>query len=217
MRIRRTNNMKNKRIILISGLISLFAISSLAFAGKRNIEKASAYEDISLSSNQDAFKLLDKQYDEDESFVYTADLNFRSGQAGGLAFGSEENDHYYVVNMDRNENHVKLIYFASNGEGGYTPTELRSDYFIGNDKMTLNEENFVKSKVRTITNVNLKVILTREDEHAYFEFYVEGIKRFGVDNVIDLNDLGTTYTYQGRFFSSVSYNYVVVNGPGISG
>ena len=202
----RVNNMKSKRILLVSGLISLFAVSCFAFANKRNVEQASAYEDISLNSNQDAFRLLNKQYAEDESFVYTADLHFRSGQAGGLAFGSEENDHYYVVNMDRIENHVKLIYFASNGNGGYTPTELRSDFFIGNDKITNNELNFVKSKVSTIENVNLKIILTRQNEHAYFEFYVEGIKRFGVDSVIDLNDLGTSYTYQGGYLGMNCFN-----------
>ncbi len=197
--------MNKGHLLLISGLVSLFAFSSFTIS-KNHIKSALAYDDISLNSDKDAFRLLDKQYGKDESFVYTADLHFRSGQAGGLAFGSEDNDHYYVVNMDRIENQVKLIYFASNGEGGYTPSELRRDYFIGNDKMTEIESNFVKSKVNTIENVNLKVILTREDEHAYFEFYVEGIKRFGIDTVIDLNDLGTTYTYQGGYLGMNCFN-----------
>ena len=198
--------MNNKRLVLVSGLVSLFAVSCLSFSFKKNVNTAKAYDDISLASEHDAFKLLDKQYVEDESFVYTADLHFRSGQAGGLAFGSEENDHYYVVNMDRRENHVKLIYFASNGEGGYTPTELRSDYFIGNDKMTTVESNFVGGQVSNIENVNLKVVLTRENEHAYMEFYVEGIKRFGVDSVIDLNSFGTDYTYQGGYLGINCFN-----------
>ena len=150
--------------------------------------------------------VLDKEYGADDSFVYTADLHFRSGQAGGLAFGSEQNDHYYVVNMDRYENSVKLLYFSSNGEGGYLAQELRKDYFIGNDKITPNELTFVNSMVRNIENVNLKVVLTREDEHAYMEFYVEGIKRFGVDSIIDLNDLGTTYTYQGGYLGMNCFN-----------
>lgn len=189
--------MKNRHILSISLLASLFAISSLTYNNSDSVKPVYAYEDISLSSDKDAFRLLDKSYASDESFVYTADLHFKSGQAGGLAFGSEQDNHYYVVNMDRYENHVKLLYFSANGEGGYNVTELRSDYFIGNDKITANELAFVNPKVANIDNVNLKVVLTREDEHAYMEFYVEGIKRFGVDSIIDLNDLGTEYTYQG--------------------
>ena len=198
--------MNKKRLLIISGLVSLFALSLITINSNKDVTPVHAYDDLALQSDKDAFRLLDKQYAADESFVYTADLHFRSGQAGGLAFGSQENDHYYVLNMDRNENQVKLIYFASNGNGGFTPTELRNDYFIGNDKITQNELSFVKSKVATIENVNLKVVLTRENEHAYAEFYVEGIKRFGVDSVIDLNNLGTTYTYEGGFLGMNCFN-----------
>ena len=198
--------MNNKRLLLVSSLAALLAVTCYSFKNQEVVNPLFAYDDVSINSDKDDFKLIDKQYGEDESFVYTADLHFRGGQAGGLAFGSEQNDHYYVVNMDRYENKVKLIYFATNGEGGYTANELRSDYFIGNDKITQNEEVFVKSMVRNIENVNLKVILTREDEHAYMEFYVEGIKRFGVDSVIDLNDLGTTYTYQGGYLGMNCFN-----------
>ena len=191
----------------ISGLVALFALSSFAFI-KNNVSATPvyAYDDLSLASDKDDFKLLDKEFGADESFVYTADLHFRSGQAGGLAFGSQENDHYYVINMDRKENHIKLLYFASNGEGGYTPTELRTDYFIGNDKITQTELDFVNPRVANIENVNLKVILTREEGHAYAEFYVEGIKRFGVDSIIDLNNMETAYTYQGGFLGMNCFN-----------
>lgn len=198
--------MNKKYYLPILGLASLFALSSLYLNKNKQVTPVHAYDDISLSSDRDAFRLLDKEYSMDESFVYTADLHFRSGQAGGLAFGSEDNSHYYVINMDRHENRVKLLYFASNGEGGYTADELKTDYFIGNDKMVPVEENFVKSKVRDIENVNLKVILTKENEHAYVEFYVEGIKRFGIDSIIDLNDLETTYTYQGGFLGMNCFN-----------
>ena len=196
-------NMNKKRFFIISSFVSLLAISCFTLASKKEEEATFAYENISLSSDHDAFRLLDKQYQENESFVYTADLHFRSGQAGGLAFGSQEDDHYYVINMDRFENRVKLLYFTSNGEGGYNASELKNDYFIGNDKMTASEQNFVKSQLGSLENVNLKVILTREDEHAYAEFYVEGIKRFGVDSVIDLNTLGT---YQGGYLGMNCFN-----------
>lgn len=156
-----------------------------------------AYENVSLASSGDSFKLLDKSYAANESFVYTADLYFRNGQAGGLIIGGQENDHYYVFNMDRFENHVKLIYFSSNGNGGFDAHELKSDYFIGNDKITESELSVVRPQVRDIENVNLKVVLTSENDHAYVEFFVEGIKRFGIESVIDLNDMGTSFRYQG--------------------
>ena len=199
--------MNKKHFLTISGLITLFAVSCFTFVkNNQNNDPVYAYEDISLHDGGDHFELLDKQYVANESFVYTADLHFKSGQAGGLAFGSEENDHYYVINMDRFENHVKLIYFKSNGEGGFTTDEIRTDYFIGNDKMTPIERDFVNPMVAGIENVNLKVVLTREDEHAYVEFYVEGIKRFGVDSVIDLNGLGKSYSYEGGYLGMNCFN-----------
>lgn len=196
----------NNKLLLVSGLATLLAVSCYTFKNQENSSPLYAYDDISINSNQDAFTLLDKQYEANESFVYTADLHFRSGQAGGLAFGSEQNDHYYVVNMDRYENHVKLIYFYKNDQGNIAADEIRSDYFIGNDKITENELTFVNSMVRNIENVNLKVVLTRENEHAYMEFYVEGIKRFGVDSVIDLNNLGKSYSYQGGYLGINCFN-----------
>ena len=187
-----------KKPLLLSALLTSFVAVSLAstFVSQK-MEPAKAEEELSLTSEGDSFNLLDKSYAETESFVYTADLHFKSGQAGGLVFGAEDNAHYYVINMDRYENHIKLMYFAVKDGGGYNVDELRVDYFIGNDKMTDSEKAVVNPQVRDIENVNLKVILTKEDTHAYAEFYVEGIKRFGVDSVIDLNDMGKSYTYEG--------------------
>ena len=185
---------------LIGLFVPVLAFASLvAIKSNKNMAPVHAIEGPSIASEGDSFKLLDKYYDATESFVYTADLHFRSGQAGGLAFGSQENDHYFVINMDRYENHVKLMHFGSNGSGGYNVDELKVDYFIGNSKMTIPESDMVGPSVRNIENVNLKVILTVEDEHAYVELFVEGIKRFGIDTVIDLNDLGKPYTYEGGY------------------
>lgn len=196
--------MNKMKFGLVFGFASLLAVSSLISIKKNNnVSPTYAYDDISINNSGDSFRLLDKQFGVDESFVYTADLHFRSGQAGGLAFGSEQDQHYYVVNMDRVEDKVKLIYFESNGESGFIPHEIQNDYFIGNNKITDDELNFVKGQVSSIENVNLKVILTREAEHAYMEFYVEGIKRFGVDTVIDLNDY---YPYQGGYLGINCFN-----------
>ena len=187
-----------KKGLLFSIVLSSFVAVSLATAlNNRQIKETKAVEELSLTSGSDSFNLLEKSYAANESFVYTADLHFRDGQAGGLAFGAQEGDHYYVINMDRRENHVKLMYFATNGNGGWNVDELKVDYFIGNDKMTDSEKAIVNPQVEGIENVNLKVILTREEEHAYAEFFVEGIKRFGINTVIDLNDMGKSYTYQG--------------------
>ncbi len=192
--------MKNK---LFPFLISVLAIGGLSFATNSNQQEFQQVkaEELSLSSGGDAFVLSSHYYGADESFVYTGDLHFRSGQAGGLAFGAEENDHYYVINMDRYENHVKLLYFATNGAGGYNVSELYSDYFIGNDKMNDPEREFVSNEVRNIENVNLKVIMTVEEGHAYAEFFIEGIKRFGIDTTIDLKG-----TYQGGYLGLNCFN-----------
>ena len=67
-----------------------------------------------LSGETDTFTLKDNSYESDEAFVYSATLNFRSGQAGGLVFGAEEDTRYYVFNVDRFENKVKLLYCSTN-------------------------------------------------------------------------------------------------------
>ena len=185
--------MKNK-------LVSIFFASALLVGGafsllknKNNIKDVKAYEDMSLQGSGDNFALMDKTYAANESFVYTGELYFNDneGQAGGLVFGGTENEHYYVVNLDRHENHIKLMEFKTNGSGGYNVTTLKSCDFIGNSvNVSTQEWAHINSQVRTISNVNMKVVVTVEDEHAYAEFFVEGIKRFGTDTTIDLNANG---------------------------
>ena len=142
-----------------------------------------------LESTGDSFTLLEDSYDKDEKFVYTARANFYEGQAAGVVFGAKENEYYYVLNMDRYENKVKLLYFVKKeAEEGYNVTELKTEMFIGNDKMTDAEKDKVFPKVRTIENVDFKVIITPEDNKVYAEFFVDGIKRFGVDETIILDE-----------------------------
>ena len=145
-------------------------------------------DDVSMESNTDSFTLSDISYGADEKFVYTATVSFENGVAAGLAFGSEDDSHYWVFNIDREANLVKLLYFTV-VDGKTKAVELLTDYFIGNDKMTDSERRLVGSKVRTIDKVQLKVVITPEEDGVYAEFYADNIRRFGIDNTIELNSL----------------------------
>ena len=150
---------------------------------------------VTMESSIDKFELLDKAYEATESFVYTATASFERGVASGLAFGAEDGSHYWVFNIDREANLVKLLYFTIEG-GKTTATELLTDYFIGNDKMTESEKRLVNPKVATIDRVQLKVVITPDSDSVYAEFYADNIRRFGVDNVIDLNSFEDV-SYEG--------------------
>ena len=154
-----------------------------------------AVSNVTMESSIDKFELLDKAYEATESFVYTATASFERGVASGLAFGAEDGSHYWVFNIDREANLVKLLYFTIEG-GKTTATELLTDYFIGNDKMTESEKRLVNPKVATIDKVQLKVVITPEEDGVYAEFYADNIRRFGIDNVIDLNSFEDV-SYEG--------------------
>ena len=144
--------------------------------------------DVSMESTTDSFTLSETTYGAEDKFVYTAIVSFEHGVAAGLAFGAEDGSHYWVFNVDRQANLVKLLYFTV--EGGKTKAvELLTDYFIGNDKMTESERRLVGSKVANIDKVQLKVVITPEDDGVYAEFYADNIRRFGIDNTINLNSL----------------------------
>ena len=160
------------------------------------VEDTNEYTEVSnvtMESSIDKFELLDKAYEANESFVYTATASFERGVASGIAFGAEDGSHYWVFNIDREANLVKLLYFTVE-DGKTTATELLTDYFIGNDKMTESEKRLVNPKVATIDRVQLKVVITPEEDGVYAEFYADNIRRFGIDNVIDLNSFeGVSY------------------------
>ena len=143
--------------------------------------------DVLLEGTKDTFNLLEDNYDKDEKFVFTATANFHSGQAAGLVFGAKEDEYYYVFNVDRFENRVKLLYFKKT-TNGYDVKELEKEWYIGNNNMTESEKKMVNPKVATMPNVDLKVIITPEDDKVYAEFYADGIKRFGIDRVITLDE-----------------------------
>ena len=177
-------------------ILALIAVASCVFATFAYLNTRTV-KAVNMESSTDSFTLSEKSYEADEKFVYTATVSFESGVASGLAFGSEQDSHYWVFNVDRAANRVKLIYFTV--ENGQTSAvELLTDYFIGNDKMTDSERRLVGAKVANIDKVQLKVIITPEEEAVYAEFYADNIRRFGIDNTIDLNSLsllpeGVTY------------------------
>lgn len=187
--------------ILLSFIISLFALS---FANSSTINDSSL-SSLEAESIGDGFFLSSVNKAENESFVYTGYLNFESGQAGGLVFGAVDNDHYFVFNMDRYENKVKVLYFYKD-DNSLKASELLSEPFIGNDKMTNSEKAMVNPKVKSLDQVNLKVILTDEDDKTYVEFYADGIKRFGVDNTYDLNALSEGISYTGGYIGINVFN-----------
>lgn len=143
---------------------------------------------VNMESKADSFALSEITYGAEEKFVYTATVSFESGVASGLVFGAEEDSHCWVFNVDREANRVKLLYFTVE-DGETKAVELLTDYFIGNDKMTNSERNLVGSKVATIDKVQLKVVITPEADGVYAEFYADNIRRFGIDNTIELNSL----------------------------
>lgn len=176
-------------------LSALFATPFMAFA-----------EETTMESATDSFLLSGDSLEKTDKFVYTATVSFEHGVAAGLVFGAEDDDRYWVFNVDRKDNRVKLIYFSKDHEQIIRPTELLTDYFIGNDKMTDSERRLVGDKVKDIPSVQLKVVITPETDGVYAEFYADNIRRFGVDRVIKLDELDLLpdgASYQG---GKIGYN-----------
>ena len=110
-------------------------------------------DSVTMESSGDAFHLSDTSYSVNDSFVYTAVANFDNGQACGLIIGGEQDNHYYVFNVDRYENKTKLIHFYYQ-MGERQARELYTEPFIGNDKTTASEYNVINPKLRTL-NISL--------------------------------------------------------------
>ena len=184
-----------KRLFALAACLALMATLPASPKGK-------GITPTTLANEGNGFSLTSESYDATESFVYTAQVNFVSGNAAGLAFGAEEGDHYFVFNIDRHENHTKLLYFHKDG-GNMVASEYRSEYYMGNDKVTQSELNVINPKVAACPEFHLKLVVTVEEGKAYAEFFIDNIKRFGVDSKIDLNALSPDFTYQG---GKIGYN-----------
>lgn len=183
----------------------LLTALSLPFIS-RPLEVSSSY-----SSSGDGFHLREESFETTQSFVYTAKAHFESGQAGGLVFGAEENKKAFVFNVDRKENCAKLLYFASE-EGKMKATELYNEPFIGNDKTSESEFAMIRAPLSNLPDFYFKVVLTAEENKVYGEFYLDNIKRFGVDSKIELTSLG----YEGgrigfnTFASEISFDDITI-------
>ncbi|MBE7087227.1 MAG: DUF1080 domain-containing protein [Clostridiales bacterium] len=187
--------MRTKKLSTV--LLSVVMCVCFLMAGLGLLNKTEVVKGLEIEGAANEFSFTEETISDGQSFVFSATFNFISGQAVGLAFGGVENESCFVFNMDRFENRVKLMYFEFDGMGGSTDVVLLTDYFIGNDKMTVSENNLVAPKVREIPWVQLKIILSCEEEETIVEFYVDNIRRFGVDRVIKMEDFSQTATYNG--------------------
>ncbi|MBQ7913141.1 MAG: GH32 C-terminal domain-containing protein [Clostridia bacterium] len=184
--------MKKKVGITIAAALAGLCFIGGAYALETEVAGATALPTVTLEDSGDAFLLSEQSYAMGESFVYTATAHFESGQAAALVFGASETEtrsEYWAFNIDRNENSVKLLYFYKNEGESLTAVELLKDWYIGNDKMTEGEKSLVNPKVATIDKVQLKVVISVENDVVYGEFYADNIRRFGVDNEYKLNEL----------------------------
>ena len=189
----------------------LLAVSSIA------PNKSVGSDTYSLSGQGDRFSLREDNFVKEDKFTFSSHVSFASGQATGLVFGAKENDHYWVFNVDRIENRTKLLYFTTE-EGETKASVLEEEYYIGNDKTTESEFNMINLRLPYNQTFDLKVVITPEEGHTYAEFYIDNIRRFGVDNVIDL-DTYEDISYEGGnigynvFNADVSFanNYVTEN------
>ena len=174
-------------------ILAVVAVLSIAFATAVRTQKQTAnaitiegetLNTVTMESQKDSFVLSEKSYGAQDKFVYTATVSFERGVAAGLVFGGEQGANYWVFNMDREANRVKLLYFTE-VDGQTSAVELLTDYFIGNDKMTDSERRLVGGKVASLDKVQLKVVITPESDGVYAEFYADNIRRFGIDKTVD--------------------------------
>ena len=186
---------KNPRNVILIGILTVVAAVCVALAFVTSALNAHA-DGVVVEGEGDNFMLTETSYGADEKFVFTATANFKSGAAAGIVFGADESSKW-VFNVDREANRVKLMHFSDD-----VADVIREDWFIGNGKMTEGEKSLVNPKVASARWVQLKVVVTPEDDKVYAEFYADNIRRFafddrGEDVTIDLNALREELTYTG--------------------
>lgn len=191
-------------------LIAAFGTVCLALGIVFTGGKSASADSLTFESEGDGFMLTDLSYGADQRFAFSATLGFQNGQAAGLTFGAADGESYWVFNIDRYENRVKLMYFAVNG-GGYDVAVLLTDWFIGNDNMTDGERSKVNPKVRELSSVQLKVVISPETDGVHAEFFADNIKRFGTDTDIILAGEYLTALPQGVVYSGGSLGYNCFN------
>ena len=204
--------MQNKFKITVASILASVCFAGGMYALNGQTAVAEELPSVTIENDGDYFTLTEKSYAEGESFVYTSTAYFEHGQAAALVFGANETEgerEYWVFNIDRFENKVKLLYFYEDENQTLKPVELLIDWYVGNDKMTEGEKSLVNPKVAEIDKVQLKVVVTVDEDNAYAEFYADNIRRFGVDNVYDLNEFSALpegVKYDGGFIGYNCFN-----------
>ena len=187
--------------------LALFLTSLIVTLPFSNVTR-SVSSSVNLSNlNGDDFSLIDKSYESDEDFVFTTRATFNEGQACGIVFGGEQNDHYWVFNVDRYDNRTKLMYFSNSGSG-MSANVLKEDYFIGNDKVTSSELTMINRRLPSCNEFYFKVVISHEDNHTFGEFYIDNIKRFDIDNPIDISSYEGGYLGYNVYRASVSFDKI---------
>ena len=183
-----------------TALLAVFAVLFACFLCLSICTAHAGREDsVELSADGDAIRSLDLTYAADASYVYTARVRFTEGQAAGIAFGITEIG-AFVLNIDRQDNRTKLMYFTIGEGGSLSATVLHEDYYIGNGNSTQEELDRVKTRVASKEEFYIKVVLTGGDSPAV-RCYIDDILRFDYENAISLcnvslND-GGNISYEG--------------------
>ena len=152
---------------------------------------------LSLSSEGDSIsRLSDDDFTAEESFTYTARVSFAEGQAAGIAFGIDD-EGAFVLNIDRDANRTKLMYF-SRTQAGWSASVIKEDYYIGNALSTPEELNRVGGHVAAKEQFFIKVKVTGGAE-PNVKCYVDDILRFDYENAIPLS--GDGYLYDSPLFT----------------
>lgn len=193
-------------ILLFTAIVCTFA-ALFAFSGT-----AAAYtESVSLTSAQgDAFKSANKSFGENESFTFSATANFNGGHAAALTFG-ETDAGLWAFNADRESNSVKILYFTRTAEG-YSAKEQKTDYFIGNGKMSAAERDIVNASVKSVESVHLKIVIEVRGGAAYLECYADGIRRFAyTDATLPAKDMDMNSAFEGYSYAGGGIGFNVCN------
>lgn len=206
----KTLSMKISCAIAIAIAIVCLLVAAFVFS-RCYIAKAN---DVTIEGSDDEFELIDTCKGGDEAFCFSATANFERGNAAGLVFGATDGETYWVFNVDRADNAVKLMYFDYTSGDKQVYVIYRENY-VGTDLMNPGEREYVKSRTASIDKVYLKVIVAPTEDGVFAEFYADGIRRFcytdGSEDAaeIDLNavkageDEQKTLTYGG---GNLGYN-----------
>lgn len=201
------------RSIIIAAIACLVCVAAMSFIGVRG-----ANAETFLDSDDDFFELIEAYYDADESFEFSAVAEFERGNAAGLVFGASADEKYWVFNVDRAANAVKLMYFDCTS-GEKVVDVLMEEEYVGSHIMNSGEREYVQSRTAAINKVYLKVSIAPTDDGIFAEFYADGIRRFAYTDgseeakKIDLSFVavsdeegGKTVSYEGGWIGYNCFN-----------